>query len=607
MTDRLNYQAPTVLPETMPQVITDNGAAEYAKTVGNTFLSIAGEAHQRQLQSDLDMAKQQGEKIGYNAGKDFKPIKSGSLFARTYNDSGVTSAVTRMTTDTQRVVKDYYIQKSQDPKGLESSLQKYRDEYVADLPDDMQTPFMQNFDRMATTVVDEAKSNLQKVRQSEAQAQFEIFENELDKTVEQFSKNSFKAGTLGQQSQLTLGALRRQYAEVLMQHGPTSAYSVGGYSIKAGPGRSNAFTPAEIQKKLIDFDKKALSAGLMGNFQDEVEAGRGVDAYMAFANGKMNVTTLDEKGKFQSVPVATLLTNKEMESISSDMRTFMNGIRGLQEAEYKQTQRAKEEYNDNWSRNARSIALQVKTDANGRQYIAGGNPTALSSFVSQGLSDPMLNQKTIDEAMDLQKKIGNGHFDDPVVVNKTSVDIATGAIASYAQVPAEGIADATRVKMYEDIDKRNKGQHWSTSRRYQIASDYADAVLAPQKAAGFNIFSNANEQTAADRAEWSKRMIEESLAAEMAGTLPQNPDALPTKDQFDFVGRGKSIADEIATRRNAPKNDPEIQAIDKEIKEIEQKMANPQATDDAKAIAQRYRELQDTKATIQTKKQMGAY
>ena len=198
MTDRLNYQAPTVLPETMPQVITDNGAAEYAKTLGNTFLSIAGEAHQRQLQSDLDMAKQQGEKIGYNAGKDFRPIKSGSLFARTYNDSGVTSAVTRMTTDTQRVVKDYYMQKSQDPAGLEVSLQKYRDEYVAELPDNMQAPFMQNFDRMATTVVDEAKSNLQKVRQSEAQAQFELFEDELDKTVEQFSKNLFKPGTLGQ-------------------------------------------------------------------------------------------------------------------------------------------------------------------------------------------------------------------------------------------------------------------------------------------------------------------------------------------------------------------------------------------------------------------------
>ena len=123
------------------------------------------------------------------------------------------------------------------------------------------------------------------------------------------------------------------------------------------------------------------------------------------------------------------------------------------------------------------------------------------------------------------------------------------------------------------------------------------------------MFGDPSKESAADRAEWNRRMIEESLAAEQAGLLPSNPNALPGKtedgrQEFDFVKRGKEIADEIAAKRKAPES-PEILELDNEIKEIEQQMNNPKKGDDAEAIKQRYRELQDRKNQLKTRQMMG--
>jgi hypothetical protein len=556
---------------------------------------------------DLERAQTEGQKHGYDSGKGFRPIKSGSLFARQYNDSGVTSAVTRMSMDAQKSVKEFYKKNSSNPDGLSSALKNYGESYMAELPPEMQTPFQMNFDQMSQTVIAQASDNLKKLRQKEAAAQFELYDHEMQNTVESFAKDAFKPGDVGTLAQLSLRDLRKQYAEVLMQHGPEEGFSVGGYEVKAGGGRSGAFDPSDIAEKMIDFDKRILEAGVVGNFQEEVEAGRGVDAYMAFVNGSMQVTTLDEKGVPQSMKVGDLLSNEEMDSISTKMRTFMGGIRTLEEAEYKKVERAKENYNEDFVRAGRGMALEVKKDANGREYIAGGDPAALSKYVAAALDDPFISSDSIDELMDLQAKIGNGTFDDPITVSKANTDIATGMISTYQQVPTDGISDATRVKMYQTIDDRNKGQHWSASVRYKVAEQYADAVLAPEKAAGFNIFGDANSASAADRSEWSKRMIEETLAAESAGILPQNPNAMPAQGQFDFQKRGREIADEIANRRKAPPSDPELQAIDKELKELETKMSSPSADDDEETVAKRYKELQDQKSALQVKKQMGEF
>lgn len=612
MTNRTNYQAPTVLPDTMPQMVSDDGSGDYQRTLANSFLTVAGNAHKQALAADLSRAQTEGQKHGYDAGKSFRPMKSSSLFARTYNDSGVATAVTRMTMDAQQSVKKNYERNSANPSGLKASLEKYKEGYTAELPDEMQTPFVMQFDQMANTVVSQAGDNLKKLQQQEAAAQFKLYEREMENTIEVFAKDAFKGGETGDMAQKSLATLRKGYAERLMMDGPQEEYSVGGYKVKAGTGRSGAFSPVDIAEKMVDFDKKILEAGVLGNFRDEVEAGRGVDSYMAFANGSMEVTTVGEDGKPMSVNVSELLTDEEQAKIAEKMRTHMNGIRGLQDAEQKNNDRLKKDYQDKVVADAYKDAYGVEILLDGSKMFVSGDPMKLQQKILTASQDPNVEPETLDKLIDLQKKVGRGDIDDGALVGQTSIDIAEGRITSYDMLPARGLSDATRVKMLGDIDARNKGQHWSTSTRYKTAEQYADAVLAPAKAAGFNIFGDSNSASAADRAEWSKRMIEETLAAEAAGTLPNNPNAQPGKtqdgrDQFDFVKRGNTIADEIANRRKAPATDPEMSALDKEISDLDAKMSNPSADQDDKAIAKRYKELQDKKNALIAKKQMGAY
>lgn len=607
--NRTNYQAPTILPNTLQQVVTDDGTGNYQRQLANSFLTVAGDAHKRQLAADLDRAKTEGEKIGYDAGKNFRPMKQQSLFARQYNDSGVTTAVTRMTMDAQKTVKQNYEKNKANPNALAASLQKYKDGYTAELPDEMLTPFEMQFDRMADTVVAQAADNLKVLRQQEAAAQFQLYEREMENTVEGFAADAFKGGDAGTLAQLSLRDLRQQYAERL---GLDAAgdFAVGGYKFK-GSG-SGAFTPSEIAEKLLDFDKRVVQAGVLGNFQQEVAAGRGVDDYLSFVNGSKEITTLGEDGKMQSVKIADFLTNDEMEEISTKMRSYMNGIRGLEEAEDKKYQRDLKTYNDNKVRDAYKIAYQTEILPDGSKILLSGDTEQLNALVMQAANDPNVEPETLDKLRTLQEKLGTGGVDDPRTVSQASIDIATGQMNSYQQLPDKGLSDATRVKLMEDIDKRNKGEHWSKSVRYQDASDYADAVLAPEKAAGFNVFGNENSASAADRAEWSKRMIQEVLSAEAAGIMPMNPNAQPGKmpdgrAQFDIRQRGIEIADEIAKRRKAPAADPELQSIDAELKDLDAKIANPSADQDDKAISARYKELQKQKNDLLTKKQMGAY
>ena len=120
--DRFQYQAPTVFTQATPQVQVDDGTADYLKTKAGVFLTNANEAHKRQLGADLEVAKTEGERLGYNLGNQFKPSKSGSLFARTFNESGVYNASQKISMQTQRKVKELAAKNKANPAGLQAGL-----------------------------------------------------------------------------------------------------------------------------------------------------------------------------------------------------------------------------------------------------------------------------------------------------------------------------------------------------------------------------------------------------------------------------------------------------------------------------------------------------
>lgn len=745
MADRMQYQAPSIYSNTSPQMQVDDGTADLLKTQATVFLNNANEAHKRQLQSDLDMAKEEGQRLGYNMGADFRPMKGQSLFSRQFNESGLYTAGQKISMQTQRKVRDLSKQFPANPESLGKALEGWREGFVGDLPEEMQTTFSMNYDQIAIAAMDQAVAQRQEITSQQAAAQFYEFEREITNTVEEIAPVSFRQGPEGDSSRKAIATLRQNFMETLVGNGPEGAYQVAGYDVKAQPGRSGAFTPLEIQKKMDAFDKMVIEAGVFGNFQDEVKAGRGVDAYMQFVKGDIEVSSLDEaaltsrgmsskktplsvrnnnpgniregsdgfksyptpeaglnamkkdllvkvsgrsdamKGRFganyaptlanvistwappsendtnnyirtvsrsagipkdkvlteadvdkimpamvkmeggkaaadyfygdgtaqefqvegmTSVRISDILSNDEMESLASKMRTFIGGINSMEEGEYKKQERNRERYNDDYLRMAYSSALQVQDNPDGSKTVIGGDPVALQTAIGHAINDPMIEVGTIDKLQALAKDIGSGHVDNPMIVGDTWEGISTGVISDYRSIPSQGVSDQTRLQMYNAIDQRNKGQHWTNSNRYRIAQDYADAVLAPEKSAGFSLLGDPNSQSAADRAEWNKLMIQEVLSAEAAGTLPQNPNAIPAQGEFDFVARGREIADQIAAKRNKPDN-PKIIEIDNEIDAIEQQMNNPKKGDNVEEIKQRYRELQERRNALQTRQMMG--
>jgi hypothetical protein len=608
--ERMQFQAPAIFAQVAPQVQTDDGTVRFLETATNVFLNNANDAHKRQLQSDLDMAQKDGARIGYNAGKDFKPIRTGSLFARTYNDSGYQTATQKISVALQRKVFDLSQRNPANPAGLEKQLKGYGEEFLKEIPIEMQTAVRESFDRLGNAAYQNAVAERTELNKQVSAANFYGYELTTQNTVEKFAPLAFKAGPDGDAAREALATVRKDYIDQLAGNGPRGAYSVGGYNIKSGGG-SGAYSPLEIAKKMRAFDNQIISAGVLGNFQQEVEAGRGVDAYMNVVKGNMEVTVMGEDGKMSSRKISDILTNDELDELSGQMRSYMGGISSMQDAQYRDFERTREQYNDNVLLMARNRAFKVGKDAAGNDVLQGGDPVALQSLLATIAKDPMVKPETLKQVTEMAATLGTGEINNPITVGDTWEKVTTGAIQSYENVPREGIDDKTRIQMYEAIGSRTKGMHWSTSQRYKIAEGYADAVLAPQKSAGFTMFGDQDKNAAVDRAEWNRRMIEATLAAEAAGLLPANPNAEPVKQpnmssmEFDFVKRGKEIADEIAARRNKPKT-PELEAIDTELKTIEQQMNNPKPGDDPEAIKTRFRELNQRKTTLQTNAMMGA-
>ena len=604
MADRMQYQAPSIYTNTSPQVQVNDGTADALRTQANVFLNNANDAHKRQLQADLDYADREGQRVGYKAAEKFKPMRNGSLFSRQFNQSGLYTAGQQISLKSQRTVRDLSEKYPANPDGLQNALLGWKEGFEAELPEELQPVFGLNYDQISDAAVARAEAQQKELAAQQAAAQFYIYEREVTNTMEDLAPMAFSQGPEGDQARAAIATIRQNYMESLAGNGPEGSYEVGGYKIKSAPGRSGAFSPLEIAKKMTGFDNQVIGAGVFGNFQKEIENGRGVEAYMQFAKGDMEISTIGTDGKLNSVKISDVLTNDEMEEISGKMRTFIGGMNSIEDGEYRKFERNRDIYNDGVLSDAYKTGLEIVKDAQGNERVIGGDPVALQNVIAGALQNPLVKAETIDKLQKLANDLGSGQIDNPLTIGQTWEGISTGEVADYRSIPTVGISDTTRIKMYDAIDQRNKGQHWTASTRYRVAQDYADAVLAPEKSAGFSLLGDPNSASAADRAEWNKRMIEETLAAESAGILPQNPNALPGKDEFDFVRRGKEIADEIAAKRKAPES-PEIIELDTEIKTIEDQMNNPKKGDDVEAIKQRYRELQDRKTQLQTRQMMG--
>jgi len=597
--DRMQFQAPSILPQQMKPVQVDDGTADFLKTQTGVFLTNANEAHTRQLRQDMDVAKKEGERIGFNAAEKFRPMQSGSLFARQFNESGLHMASEQVSRTTQKKIKELKAKYPANPEGLTTAMSGWKDGFEAELPEEMQPTFGLNYDTIAQAAIDSAAAERKQLNAQAAAARFYDYDREVTNTVEELAPKTFAPGPEGDSARAAMATIRQNYMETLSGNGPEGEYEVAGYKIKSVPGRSGAFSPLEIAKKMTAFDNAVIGNGVYGNFQTEVDAGRGTEAYMNFAKGNMQVTVVDKQGNPQSMKVTDVLTNEEMEEISGKMRTYVGGLNGIEEGEFRKWERGRERYNAAKLTDAYRASIRVETDPKtNEQRIIGGDPVALQGMIADALVDPMVKPETLEKMQKLAADLGTGNIDNPMTTGTTWTGIATGEISDYRSIPTTGISDTTRVKMYQSIDDRNKGQHWSNSNRYKVAADYADAVLAPQKSAGFSFTGDPNSISVANRAEWNKRMIQDILAAEAAGTLPSNPNALPGKDEFDFVKHGQEIADEIAAKQNTPAS-PELVEIDKEIKAVESQMDNPKPGEDAEAIKTRYRELQDRKNSLQ--------
>ena len=158
--------------------------------------------------------------------------------------------------------------------------------------------------------------------------------------------------------------------------------------------------------------------------------------------------------------------------------------------------------------------------------------------------------------------------------------------------------------MVQLIRQINNGQHWSNSQRYTTSLQLGKAALAPEAATGFTLFSDPSKESAADYAEFQERLMNDIIAAEQAGTLPVDINAMPGKDEFDIQSRAREIIKEIKERRAAGDIDPEIQALNEQIKAQNDILNNPDAGDaEAKKARDELKRLMDEKTRIQSRNQ----
>lgn len=597
MADRLQYQAPFVPVKTMPDVRVDTGAAQYMSTITNAFITVSNEAHKRQLAADLEMAKTEGQRVGYNTGKDFKPAKPDSLFARQYNETGIATALQVMQTDTQKASAEYLQKFPMNPKGLSAALTKYKEGYLAEVAPEMQTSVAMHMDKLNDAYIAKAQANLKAYNAQLAAVQAARYERQMENTLENVAPDMFQGGAASAKANEAVAQLRQQYINTLAHHGPDADYTVAGYTVKGSGVGSGALSPLEVYKKMDAFDRKVISAGSFGHFVREVDAGRGVDAYMNFLKGNMEVTTVNKDGKLESMKISDYLTNDEMSELGGKMRSYFTGIDSMEGAVHAKWQRGVERMNQQLFREAITSAYQTQDDGTGNQVIVGGDPVALQNTIAKALQNPLVKPETIDKLQSLQKVLGaTGQYTNPMVEAATDYSIATGAITNAEELPVKGLSDATKIRMVQDMEARNAGRHWSTSHPYRNAHDYAEATLAPAKSAGFNLFSDADKDAAADMAEFNKRFVDMLTNASRQGILPSDPNAPPMpmtdgRRQLDIYDAGKMIADEIAARRIAPKSTPAVQKLESQIETVKNQMDNPTPDTDIESIKKQYREL----------------
>lgn len=595
----------------MPGVNVDTGEAQYMRTLSNVFLTNAGEAHKRQLAADLELAKTEGARVGYDNGKNFQPMKPTSLFARQYNDSGLSTALENIQMDTQKTAKDLFEQNKMNPARLTKDFDSYSGGYISKLAPELQTPVKMQLDKVKGALVSQAASNLQTYQRQQAAIRFEAYDRQMENTLETLAPAIFEGGEVGRKAQESVAQLRQNYISTVAGHGPRGKYNAGGYDVDGEKANgSGALNPLEVSKKLRAFDQRVLAAGVYGNYVKQYDEGNGIDAYMNFVKGNMEITALDKDGKLTSMKISDYLTNDEMDKMAAKMRSYSSGIDAMESAVTKNLARQEKSYNEAVERQGYEMAYQVQETPDGQKVIVGGDPAKLQSFIAGLVEDPLVKPEVVEKMRALADKLGTtGAIDDPRVKTQTFADIASGYVRSHQDLPEYGLSDQTRIEAFKQIDAKLAGNHWSNSLRYSTAQKYADSILAPQKAEGLNLFGDPTSKTKGMRAEWDRKMMDEILAAEASGTLPSNPNAFPTKRadgtvEFDFVQRGKEIAEEIAARADKPaKQPPELEEIDNRIKDVQNRMNAPQSGDDVEAVAAEYRKLMNERAQLQAKGQ----
>ncbi len=605
MVERLQYQSPNIYSERIPSVNYDDGTASFMNQLSGAFLDVAQKAHQAQLKSEVEAAQKDGALHGTMQGASFRPSQRKGLVHRAYNDSGIQAATVKMSMSSQQAIQRIAMANPGNPFAQGQAFEAWADKFATDLPDEMVLPFRENFQQLSMAQLTKSNSELGKIRQSEAVANFNDLETTFTNSIENFAPRMFEAGDVGVDSAQAIETLRKNYIEMLAQNGPGAEYSVGGYRIPAGEGRSNAFSIEEIGAKLQEFDKQVLSSAVKGNFLTELEAGRGVASYFNFVKGNTALTAVDGGGEIRQMSVSDMLDNEEQEGLASFMRTHISTLNSIEAAEDKKADRARNQYNENILDVALQTAFSVQKQSDGSEIVVG-NPDALRLQYLEAVNDQtgLVRKSTVDELQSLMETVGTGDIADPSIVSSTKLAIIEGNIRSASDLPPSGLGDKARGEMVQLTRKINSGNHWSNSKRYSTMIDLGKSALAPEAATGFSLFSDPNSESAADFAEFKETLMNDILSAEVAGTLPGDINALPIQGEFDIQGRAKEIIADIKERREVGKSDPALTALESQIK-IQQDILNN--TDVSKGEAKKARDemkrLIDERARLQSNTQ----
>lgn len=602
MAERLRYNAPSVFSDRAPQVNYDNGTVALMDQLSGAFLDVAQKAHRAELESNVAQAKVDGALAGSRDGMNFRPSKGRGIVHRTYNDSGIQSATVKMSLKSREAISRIAVMNPGNPFAQKQAMESWADGFAQELPQEMIAPFRNTFDQLAAAQLTAANKELGDIRQSEAVASFNDFEASIINSVELYAPKMFLPGAVGTDASKAIETLRKNYVELLAQNGPGVGYTVQGYEVPPAAGRSDAFSVEEIGKKIEEFDKMVLGSAVKGDFLRELEAGRGVGSYFNFVKGTTALTMVGEDGTVTQVPVDNLLTMDDKQEIASYMRTHISTLNSIEAAQDRKIDRAKEKYNEAILDQATQAAFSTEQQADGSEVVVG-NADVLRMHYLNAINDQtgMVSLETIEGLQSLMETVGSGEIADPQTISETNLKIINRNIAKISELPTQGLGDEARGEAVQMIRKINSGQHWSNSQRYTSMLTLGKAALAPEAATGFNLFSDPNSASAADFAEFQESLMSEILAAEKLGILPADINALPTKEEFDIQGRARELIKEIKERRAEGEKDPEIDALNSQIKNFNDILNNPDTPDDeAKRVRNELKRVMDQKTKLQS-------